>query len=317
MDFFVKKTYEMTSRELESLLDLFNNVFEKDRSLELMQNQYTNNPLGYSYHSFFIDEGEIQGAITYIPSYYYYGNEKKIFVNSVDTMIAREYRDAYELLELIDNGYQAMKEDGVALVYGYPNDKSFPVYLKSKTMSNIGKMRTYCLPYRIGGIKKTLSAFNFLSEAFAFCFVGLSSLFAGRREACFFIHKEDESYNQSRYKRSDGRYGVVELDGFKLYYKIRKQENVRTAFIIDIDKKSARNFCKAIRYLLKNERENFDLILYPGVLPFLTTGMIRIPVKYEPKNFYFTAKVLDKTLEKDKVLNIYNWDTNLSNYDLI
>lgn len=317
MEFFVKKTNELSELEKQQLLDLFNIVFEKDRSLDTMLRQYTQNPMGYSYHSYFIDDGKIQGAITYIPAYYCYGGEKKVFVNSVDTMIAKDYRDAYELLELIDSGYQAMKEDGVALVYGYPNDKSFPVYMKSKTMSNIGKMRTFCLPYRIGGIKKCLNGMNFLSEAFAFCFVGLSSIFAGKREAKFFIHKEDESYNPTRYKRSDGRYGVVELGGFTLYYKIREQEKVRTAFIIDIDKKSPRNFCKAVHYLLRSERKNFDLILYPGVLPFLATGMIRIPVKYEPKNFHFTAKIIDKSLDKKKVLNIENWDTNLSNYDLI
>ncbi len=317
MEFYVKKTIEMSQQEVQLLLNLFNKVFEKDRTLEVMLNQYTNNPLGYSYHSFFTDDGAIQGAITYIPAYYYYGDERKVFVNSVDTMIAKEYRDAYELLELIDSGYQTMKDDGVSLVYGYPNDKSFPVYMKSKTMNSIGKMRTFCLPFRIGGIKKSLSALNFLSEAFAFCYVGISTLFAGTKEAYFFIHKDDSSYNQTRYKRSDGQYGVAELEDFKLYYKIREQENVRTAFIIDIDKKSARNFCKAVRYLLRNERKSFDLILYPGVLPFLTTGMIRIPVKYEPKNFHFTAKILDKSLDKDKVLNIDNWDTNLSNYDLI
>ena len=317
MEFYVKKTNEMTEQELVLLINLFNEVFEKDRPLEVMLNQYTNNPLGYSYHSFFTDEGAIQGAITYIPAYYYYGGEKKVFVNSVDTMIAKDYRDAYELLELIDSGYQALKEDGVSLVYGYPNDKSFPVYMKSKTMSNIGKMRIYCLPYRIGGIKKGLGFLNILTESFAQCFVGLSSLFASSKETSFFIHKEDSSYNETRYKRSDGQYGIAKINDFTLYYKIREQDNIRTAFIIDIDKKSPRNFCKSVRYLLKKEKKNFDLILYPGVLPFSTTGMICIPVKYEPKNFHFTAKILDKSLNKENVLNINNWDTNLSNYDLI
>lgn len=317
MDFFVKKTTEMTSEELEQLLNLYNNVFGENRSLNGMVEQYENNPLGFSYHSFFTDEGLIQGAITYIPAYYYYGGNKKVFANSVDTMIAKDYRDAFELLELIENGYDFLKENGVSIVFGYPNDKSFPVYMKSKTMNNIGKMRTYCLPYRIGGIKKGLSAFNFLSEAFAVCYAFTSSLFARGNMASFYIRKDDDSYNQTRYKRSDANYGIVDLGGFTLYYKIHTHEDVRTAFIIDVDKKSPRNFCKAVCYLLKNEKKNFDLILYPGVLPFLATGMIRIPVKYEPKNFHFTAKILDITLEKEKVLNINNWDTNLSNYDLI
>ena len=317
MDFFVKKTNEMTDLELQQLLDLFNKVFEKDRPMEVMLNQYTQNPFGYSYHSYFVDEGKIQGAITYIPAYFYYGNEKKVFVNSVDTMIAKEYRDLYELLELLNNGYQALKENGVALAYGYPNENSLMVYVKSKTMSSIGKMRIYGLPYRIGGIKAGLKFLNPLSLLFSWCYVEIASLLASKKEADFMIYKEQDSYNETRYKRLDSDYGVVRIKDFTLYYKIREQEGVRTAFIIDIDKKSSCNFCKAVKYLLKCERNNFDLILYPGYLPFKVTGMICIPRKYEPKNFHFAAKILDKNLDKKEVLNIENWDTNLSNYDLI
>lgn len=317
MEFFVKSTNELSGTEREQLRLLFNNVFEKNRSMDLMLKQYTQNPLGYSYHSFFVDDGIIQGAITYVPSYYYYGNERKVFVNSIDTMIAKEYRDLYELLELLGNGYKALKEHGVSLVYGYPNDNSYPVYIKSKTMGNIGKMRVYCLPYRIGGIKKPLSVFNCLSKIFAHIYSWCSFVVSSKQASTFLIHKDDNSYNQTRYLRTEGEYGIEQIDDFTLYYKIIEHEDVRTAFIIDIDKKSSRSFCKSVRYLLKKERKYFDLILYPGYLPFLNTGMIRIPRKYEPKNFNFTAQILDKNIKKEDVFSIENWDTNLSNYDLL
>lgn len=317
MDFFVKKTSELTGQELQQLLDLFNKVFECDRPMEVMLNQYTQNVMGWSYHSFFVDEGKIQGAITYIPAYYYCGEERKVFVNSVDTMIAKEYRDLYELLELLGNGYKAMRDDGVALVYGYPNDNSFPVYIKSKTMKGIGKMRTYCLPYRIGGVKPRLAFLNPLTELFAWCYAYTLGVFASPTVANFLLRKDDASYNMTRYKRLDGDYGIVRIKDLTLYYKIKEHEGVRTAFIIDIDKKSPRNFNLAVKYLLKKERRNFDLILYPGCLPFWNTGMICIPRKLEPKNFNFAAQILDRSLKKEDVLKIGNWDTNLSNYDLI
>ena len=63
-DFFVKKTNELTEQELQQLLALFNKVFECDRSMDVMLRQYTQNVMGWSYHSFFVDEGKIQGAIT-------------------------------------------------------------------------------------------------------------------------------------------------------------------------------------------------------------------------------------------------------------
>jgi len=74
----------------------------------------------------------------------------------------------------------------------------------------------------------------------------------------------------------------------------------------------------AVRYLLKHHSKEFDLVLYPGELPFRVTGMIRLPRKMEPKNFNMTANILDKQLiDESVVYNIQNWDTNLSNYDLI
>ena len=317
MDFFVKKTNELTEQELQQLLDLFNKVFECDRSMDVMLRQYTQNVMGWSYHSFFVDEGKIQGAITYIPANYWYGGERKVFVNSVDTMIAREYRDLYELLELLGNGYKAMKDDGVALVYGYPNDNSFPVYIKSKTMRSVGKMRTYCLPYRIGGVKPGLAFLDLFTKVFAWCYAYTLGLLASPAVAGFLIHKDDDSYNATRYKRLDGDYGIARIKDFTLYYKVKEHEGVRTAFIIDIDRKSPRNFCLAVKYLLKRERKNFDLILYPGSLPFWNTDMICLPRRFEPKNFNFAVQILDRSLKKEDVLNIGNWDTNLSNYDLL
>lgn len=95
-------------------------------------------------------------------------------------------------------------------------------------------------------------------------------------------------------------------------------DGVRTAFIIDVFEKSAKNFIKAVKYLLKNEKQNFDLVLYVGHLCFSSYGLIKFPRKYEPKHFNFTAAVFNKsTVDKKVLLDIDNWDINLSNYDVI
>ncbi len=317
MDFYVKKTSEMADQELHQLLNLFNKVFEKDRPMEVLLNQYTQNPFGYSYHSYFVDEGKIQGAITCIPSYYVYKGERMIFATIVDAMVAEEHRDLFGILRLLNNAYKELKNEGAALTFCYPNDDAYTVYTKAKTMLSIGKMRTYCLPYRIGGIKKGLKPLNVISEGFAWCWVWALGLLSSGKTASFPIHKEDETYNATRYHRSDGKYNIVEINDFVLYYKIREQEGVRTAFIIDINKKSSRNFNKAMKYLLRKERHNFDLLLYSGILPFNNSGLVCIPEKLEPKNFYMVGKILDNRLKKEDVFSVNNWDSNLSNYDLI
>lgn len=317
MDFVFKLTTELTPSELAEIVDLFERVFSKHRSLDTHLAQFVNNPFGYSYHSIIKDDGKIVGINTYVPVFYCVNGRKLLFANSIDSMVDKPYRDFFAYKEMVDLAYKDMKQRGAAFVYGYPNDNAYPVVIKSRLMKSIGKMHTYCLPYRVGGVKKSLRALNPLSRLFCYIWVWGSSLFASKRCAEFPVHKDDESYNLTRYKRGDDNYASVNIGDATFYYKIKNHEGVRTAFIIDITRKSPANFVKAVKHLIRNHGKEFDLILYPGYLPFGVTGMIRLPRKFEPKNFNFTGKILDKETIPNDIWNIENWDTNLSNYDLI
>ncbi len=313
MEFIVKRTDECSKEELTQMNDLFNAIFEKERPLEVMLNQYTQNPLGYSYHSLIVDEGKIVGMNVYIPVYFRKDGEKVLFADSVDSMVSKKYRDFFNYNDMVLAAYKYMKKEGVKFTYGYPNDMAYPVVVKSKLMKEIGRMYTYCLPYRIGGIKKGLGWMNWASMAFSWCWASFSSLFASNKVANYRIDKDLDTYNQTRYKRSDGMYTFGE--GF--VYKVMDHEGIRTAFLIDVYEKSAKNFCKAVKFILKKDGGKFDVLLYPGYLKFSCTGMLKIPHKFEPKHFVLTGKLLDKTFDFESLWDIDNWDTNLSNYDLI
>lgn len=313
LDFIVKRTSECSQEELEQMNDLFNSVFEKNRPLSIMINQYTQNPLGYSYHSMIVDDEKIVGMNVYIPVYFIVEGEKKLFADIVDSMISKPYRDVFNYIDMANMGYKQLKKEGVFFAYGYPNDNAYPVTIKAKVSKEVGKMYTYCLPYRIGGVKKNLIWLNWASKAFCRMWVAVSSLFASTKVTQFLIEKDLSTYNKTRYKRSDGDYSFG--DGF--VYKIIDYDGIRTAFLIDVYKKSAKNFCKAVSYLINKEGKSFDILLYPGALNFRHTGMIKIPHRFEPKRFVLTGKLLDKSKDFEGLWNICNWDTNLSNYDLI
>ena len=318
MEYLCKKTNELTEEELRQIADLFNRVFEKDVTTDFMVSQYINNPFGFAYHSIAKDGGRVIGLSSYVPAWFYYFGQKVIFVCGGDTMIDKPYRDGLIFYDVIKNAHRYLKDNGVVMNYGYPNDKSFPVLIKAKLTRRIGKMHTYCLPYRIGGLKGGLAWLNWLSMLGSRLWVGCSAILASKNEASFQIHKDSESYNSSRYRRFGGDYGFVCLKYGEFYYKLKKHEGIRTAFILDVAPKSPRNYVDAITYLLKHHSQDFDLILYPGELPFVVTGMVRLPRKAEPKNFNMTGNVLDKELLDEKqIYDIRNWDTNLSNYDLI
>ncbi|MCM1140544.1 MAG: GNAT family N-acetyltransferase [Roseburia sp.] len=318
MEIVFKKTNELSAEELNGIVELFERVFEKHRPEEVHIRQFINNPLGYSYHSMIMDNGKIVGINTYVPVYYRVNGEKILFANSIDSMVDKAYRDFFAYNDMVLTAYKEMKKEGVKFAYGYPNDNAFPVVTKSKLMKSIGRMGIYCLPYRIGGVKTSLGFLNPLSGFFCNLWLGISTCFASDKKFSPMVIKDAESYNATRYQRGDADYGHADLGNGELHYKITNHEGVRTAFIIDIDQKSPRNFNRAVRYLLRNHSKEFDLILYPGWLPFGNTGMIKLPRKLEPKNFNLTGKMLAKKGElPEEIWNIENWDTNLSNYDLI
>lgn len=318
MEVVVKKSTDLTEEEYNQISSLFENIFEKSRSTNLLHRQYEQNPLGYAWISMLVDGDRIVGINTYVPSYYMYKGEKLIFANSIDSMVEKPYRDFFNFNDMVKGAYKMMAKNGVAFVYGYPNDNAYPVLTKAKLMKDIGKMHTYCLPLHIGGIKPRLRMLDPLSELFCRIFTGISGFYTAASTNQPLIRKHDETYNQTRYKRGDADYcNYTFPNGITIFYKIKEHEGVRTAFLIDLSEKSPRAFNRAVRHIISKHRKEFDLLLYPGWLNFKNTSMVRLPRKIEPKNFNFTGKILDKDKIGKEVWDIRNWDTNLSNYDLI
>lgn len=313
MNFFVKKTSEFTHEELVEMNNLFNEVFDKNRSLEDMVNLYTKNPLGYSYHSIFLEGSRIVGMNVYVPYFYTIDGNKVLFANSIDSMIKKEHRDFFNFMDMVNAGYDYMKKEGVIMVYGFPNDNAYPLLTKSKLMREIGKMYTYCLPYRIGGIKRKLSFLNWASESFCQIWLFVSSIFAFDKKQMYRVEKDSVSFNKTRYKMHKGEYEFQD----EFVYKILEFDGIRAAFLIDVFEKSSKNFCKALSTIIKRDSKNFDIILYPGYLISKNNGMIKIPHKYEPKRFSLCVRILDDTFDSDFLWAIENWDINLSNFDLI
>lgn len=313
-----KKTTELSQEEFEQIVTLFKDVFKRDISVEALRHSYMSTPLGFSFHSIMKDNGVICGFNSFEPSYFLYHGNKVLVASSVTTMVDVKYRGASNFYHIISKAYPYLKSAGVTLVYAYPNDNSYPVFTKMKLTKDVGEMYTYCLPLRIGGIKSRLKFMNFVSLLFCKCWADISWLVASKKTASFIMEKEIETYDGPRYGRSlQNVYKTVMIDGSIVHYRVKEHEGVRTAFLIDVSPKSSKTFASAVRYLVREERKSIDLILYPGFLPFKVTGMIKLPMRFAPKRLSLTAKVLDESLYKDDVWIIQNWDTNLSNYDLI
>ena len=316
--FEIKKTTEVSSDEFNQIVCLFEKVFERKTTVDSLRHSYESTPLGYSYHSIMKDNGVICGLNSFEPSYFIYHGKKCLVASSVTTMVDVKHRGATNFYFIVSKAYPYLKDEGVSLVYAYPNNNSYPVFTKMKLTKDIGEMYTYCLPIRIGGVKPKLSVFNGLSLIACKCWVKICGIFASKQAVSFPMEKDYSTYDGPRYSRSiSDVYNNVRINDTILHYRVKTHEGVRTAFIIDILSKSPKNFVDSVKYLIKKEGKNIDMILYPGFLPFSITGLIKLPKKYAPKRLSLTIKVLDDTLFDEDVLDIKNWDTNLSNYDLI
>ena len=312
-----KKTNEFSDKVLKGILEGFNTVFSLDRSFDVMMNQYTQNAFGYTYHSVVFDDDKVIGHTAGVPSYYRVNGEKVVFVNGVDGYILKEYRDGEIFIEQRQAFYNYLKKEGVKLLLGFPDTKAMKIYAKARVYKRIGEMYTYILPYRIGGIKPVLKPFNFLSKVFAWIYVYLTGLFASKKVSFFKIEKDAESYNATRYKRMDGDYLIVRDGDLEFFYKCMPYKGIRAAFLIDVTGKSARNFNRAVKYIMKHSSSDFDVILYVGNLNFANTGLIRVPEKFAPKHFHFILRIFDKGYNNNVVTDILNWDVNLASYDVI
>jgi GNAT superfamily N-acetyltransferase len=318
MNVMVKKTTELSAPEQHAILALFNVVFEKNRTIEHFRSQFFNTVLGYSYHALLYDGSLIAGCYSYTPSYYRVKNKRHLCTLGLDLMIAKEYRGRGFFQIMFSACIDYMRTDGVTFIITFPNDISYPGFIKSKLIHDFGCLTTYMLPYRIGGINPALKALNWLSIFLAHLFVLITSLFAGNKTYHFPIEKESETYNRTRYTQSDGNYHVESCKGSGFVYKIMDYEEVRTAFLIDVFVKSAGNFNAAVMHIIKRHHNEIDLLLYVGRLPFGLRGLFTVPRCFSPKNFHFLGQLLqEEVIETDLFFNFNNWDINLSNYDLL
>lgn len=317
MDVICKNTNEITDKEIKAIYRLFDEVFGRKRDVTTFREEYGNTVLGYSYHSMLLKDGEIVGFHSCLP-FYYTDNGKRFMVGlGIDSMVKKEYRDYFGFRDMIVACEKRMHEEGCVLRIGFPNDNSYPILKKGFKYKDIGKLTTYYLPLRVGGVKPALRFLNPLSRLGAWCMIQLSRLSLDANVYSYRYGKERESFDKIRYKWFNGDYKTVEIDGVIARYKVQEQEGARTAFLLDVAPMSKKMFDKVVRCIYKRERRKIDLIMYVGHLKFHPMSLINMPHKFEPKHFNFTCKQLEKSFFDDSIYDIDNWDVNLSNYDLL
>lgn len=316
-EIFLKKSNELTINEKSQICKLFLEIMKKDKSIEDFDKQFLSTPFGYSYHAImYNEENEIVAINTIIPYSYNYFGKDTFFALSVDTMTKKEYRSISLFRKLAKMVYDAAKNDGVTFVVGFPNDVSYKIFKKMLSWKDIGRLNFYFMPINIGNIKSSLKVFSFLNYLFTKIYFSLSSLVPSSKEQVKSnIYKNyNELFKAQRYSKV---HSYKRIDNFDVYYKLDEYESSKVAYLIDVEPLSQNSFKKATKYLLDEYGNNIDGILYLGNSNVSLPNLIKIPLKYEPKNVYVAGLILDNTFIDDRVWNLDYWDLNLANMDVL
>jgi hypothetical protein len=314
-DFVYKTTDQFSPHEREQFLGLFTSVFPRAISPAEFERKYLCTPLGYSHHGLMFVDSRLAGAYNLVPYRYRCFGEPRLFGLSVDTMVAPEHRGGpFNLLRMARMTYEGAAQDRIGFVFGFPNDNAHRFTTRVLQWKDMGELDYYALPVNIGAFQRRLWWANPVTRFGAACIVHWPRL---NREVCpdFGVEKvQDGQFERHRY---DGEHQRIDLPGGMCTCRTCLElKRVRTTYIIDVVPLTRGNVAHAVKAVYDTVRGRTDLLLYVGRLPFCSAGLLRIPASKRPRRIFMCGRVLDDRLASEHVLDIENWNVNISNFDV-
>jgi hypothetical protein len=317
MEVLSKKTSELSYLEKQQICDLFLDVFGKTKSVMHFEQQFSNTCLGYSFHSYIVDNGKVVGINSVIPYLYNFMGEKKIFALSVDTMTQKDHRSLPIFVKMARTVYSFAEKNGVCAIYGFPNHISYKIFKKMLKWQDIGELDFYMLPIRISAFTTHSIVLDFVSNAICLCVNALvkrNVIFPG--QSALKIEKiNDDVFKKQRYSES---HTVVKNEYFEYAYKQDVIKGARVVYLIDVAP-----FCKealeqAVNQLYVKFKQEADAIIYIGKLNFSPRNIFRVPKKFEPKTVNMAGLVINNNCGiTSDFFAMGNWNVNLSNMDVV
>ena len=313
MYFLVKKTNEMTLTEKESIVDLFNQVFGKQRSINDFIDQFEKNDLGYSYFGIIKNEfNEIVASYAVKPFRYKFQNEEFIFGQSVDTMVRKDYRgNAFNLKKLSEKVYFLLKKDNIAFVFGFPNKEIYFIRKKLLKWRDIGDLDIYIKP--LFHNNKFVHHFFKLSSSIIKFYNSILNTFGTKKNSIVSVNKMTFS-GEEKYRNKNSSCVIKLNDESKIHYLRYPYKNSQLILIMDFSNLSKDNLVDAIAQISKLEKKA-NFIVYIGNLNFKQNLMLRIPSFFNISRMKLCGRVLIPELINEKLYEISNWKINLSNTD--
>ena len=322
MEIKICLTNEWNDKTWDNYCASFNNVFKRKLKVSFFKHKYTTVVDGHSYHAILYNEKlDIVGSCTVIPFVYEKNSELIKIGQAVDVFILEAYRtDPLMLRKMYEKLKDCLIMNNIVAVMAVPNATVYSYWKNVVKWKDVGSLRYWVLPVRLGNILKKPKTINLFSVFLVNMWVILNtiiSLIINKKEKkSLYELRLDATFINNRFTKNHKK---VVFSDITFYYRIYNEEGIQTAYLIDAregGRVSFKALIKASNYIIK--KTNTDLIIYIGFLKLFQTLFIKVPKRFEPKKLPLTCYILDKAninIYSD-MLELKNWNFGLINYDV-
>lgn len=322
MEIKICLTNDWSNKTWDNYCVSFNDVFNKNLNVSYFKQKYNKVVDGHSYHALLYDENQdIVGGCTVIPLIYKKNKELVKIGQAVDVFILEEYRtDPLMLRRMYVKLKKCLIANNIIAVMAVPNSTVYSYWKNVVKWKDVGRLRYWVIPLRLGNILKksnTLNLFSLYLINMWILFNNLLSFFINKKEKkSLYELRIDETFLGYRFTKNHNK---VVIGDFTFYYTINNEKGIQTAYVLDAregNQVSFKALIKASKFIAK--KTNVDLILYIGPLKLFQTIFLKVPKKFEPKELPLTCDILDEVNFKNyaDMLEIKNWNFGLLNYDV-
>ena len=187
------KTCNWNDSYWKSFTQNYNNIFDKNFTIDFFKNKYKSSSMGFSFHSLLINDlNEVVGACTVMPYLYSRNSETLNLGQAVDVFIVEKYRSNPMMLR---DMYLELKEqlllNEIICVLAVPNKNVFKYWTNVVKWKHIGNLNYWVHPIKIGSALNTSKFLDKLSLLFS-AFLGFLN--------CIFCKILYDNKNHNTYK---------------------------------------------------------------------------------------------------------------------
>lgn len=143
---------DFTPADLPALRDLWVAVNGAPRGEDYDRWRFLDTPLGPMWTVLAMDGERCAGSYTLAPTRMNVGGEALLGAQSLDTMTHPDFRGQGLFTKLADLCYRRAAADGCELIYGFPNENSYPGFVRRLNFHHVGEVGRWTRPLAGGAL---------------------------------------------------------------------------------------------------------------------------------------------------------------------